>query len=267
MDIINILIPVASMSGLGLALGLGLGFAGKKFAVEVDERQEQIQGVLPGANCGGCGYPGCGGLAVAIVKGEAKANSCPVGGTDVAKKIADILGVTAEEVERKTSYIKCNGNCDNAKLKYEYYGLKDCRAAVLTPGKGDKGCTFGCLGLGTCISVCKFGALSIVNGIAVVNKEKCTACSTCVNVCPKNLIELVPINNFVRVQCNSKDKAKDTKDNCTVGCIGCKRCEKICQSDAIHVVDNIAKIDYSKCTACKACINVCTPKVINYLDK
>lgn len=265
MDIINILLPVASMSGLGLALGLGLGFAGKKFAVEIDERQEQIQAVLPGANCGGCGYPGCGGLATAIVKGEAKTNSCPVGGSEVAKKIADILGVTTEKVEIKTSYVKCNGNYNNAKLKYEYSGLKDCRAAASTPGGGDKGCTFGCLGLGTCISVCKFGALSIVNGIAVVNKEKCTACSACVNICPKNLIELVPINSSVRIQCNSKDKGKDTKDNCTVGCIGCKRCEKVCKNDAIHVIENIAKIDYSKCINCKECVEVCTPKVINYL--
>lgn len=262
MDIMNIVVPVISMSSLGLALGLGLGFAGEKFAVEVDEKEEKIQSVLPGANCGGCGYPGCGGLAAAIAKGEAKVNSCPVGGSVVAQRIAEILGVNAEETEKTSAFIKCNGNCENAITKYEYEGMKDCRAADSTPGGGDKGCRYGCLGLGSCVKVCKFGALSIVNGIAVVDEDKCTACGACVNICPKKLIELVPIKSTIRVECNSKDKGKETKDNCKVGCIGCKRCEKTCQNDAIHVVDNIAKIDYAKCTQCGACIAVCSQKTI-----
>ncbi len=262
MDLMNIVTPVVSIGALGLTLGIGLGVASKKFAVEIDETESKINEVLPGANCGGCGYPGCGGLASAIAQGKEKANSCPVGGSSVAKKIADILGVVAEEIEKKTSYIKCNGTCENAKLKYEYSGLQDCRAISQTAGSSDKLCTYGCVGLGTCVRVCKFDALSIVNGIAVVDKDKCTACSTCVNICPKNLIELVPIHSNIRVQCNSKDKGKDTKDNCNVGCIGCKRCEKTCKSDAIHVVDNIAKIDYTKCTNCKDCISVCSQKTI-----
>lgn len=262
MDIMNIVLPVASMSALGLALGLGLGYAGKKFAVEVDEREQKILDALPGANCGGCGYPGCGGCATAIVNGEAEINSCPVGGETVAKMIAQIMGVTVSETEEKSAYIKCNGNCENAKTKSIYDGMLDCQAAASTTGKGAKSCTYGCLGLGSCVNVCKFGALKIVDGIAVVDKDKCTSCGMCLSVCPKNLIELVPVKSIVRVECNSKDKGKDTKTNCLTGCIGCKRCEKTCKNDAIHVVDNLAKIDYSKCTNCKDCIDVCSQKII-----
>lgn len=262
MDVMNIVIPVASMSAIGLALGLGLGYAGKKFAVEVDEREEKILEVLPGANCGGCGYPGCGGCAAAIVKGEAKVNACPVGGAEVAEKIAQILGVTVEEAEKVAAYVKCNGTCENAKNKSEYDGMQDCRAAAGVPGGGAKSCRYGCLGLGTCVSVCKFDAISIVDGIAKVDVEKCTSCGMCVSVCPKNIIELVPVKKKVRVECSSKDKGKDTKDSCAVGCIGCKRCEKACENDAIHVVDNIAKIDYDKCTVCEACVGVCPQKII-----
>ncbi len=262
MDIANIVIPVASMSAMGLALGLGLGYAGKKFAVEVDEKEEKILAALPGANCGGCGYPGCGGCAAAIAKGEAKVNACPVGGAAVAAVIADILGVKVEDSERMAAYVKCNGTCENAKEKSEYDGMMDCRAATGTPGGGAKSCAYGCLGLGSCVSVCKFGAISIVDGIAKVNPDKCTSCGMCVNICPKHIIELVPVKSIVRVECSSKDKGKDTMDSCSVGCIGCRRCEKTCQNDAIHVVDNVAKIDYSKCTMCKACVDVCPKKII-----
>lgn len=262
MDVMNIVIPVASMSAMGLALGLGLGYAGKKFAVEVDEREEQIMGVLPGANCGGCGYPGCSGCAAAIVKGEAPVNACPVGGADVAEKVATIMGVTVDESEKLAAFVKCNGTCENAKEKYIYDGMTDCRAAASTQGGGAKSCSYGCLGLGTCVSVCKFSALSIVDGIAKVDQSKCTSCGMCVSVCPKKLIELVPISKKVRVECNSKDKGKDTKDNCAVGCIGCKRCEKACQNGAISVLDNVAKIDYTKCTSCNACADVCPQKII-----
>lgn len=262
MDIANIVIPVASMSAMGLALGLGLGYAGKKFAVEVDEREEKIAAVLPGANCGGCGYPGCGGCAAAIVKGEAKVNACPVGGAAVAEAIANILGVKVEEAEKMAAYVKCNGTCENAKEKSEYDGMTDCRAAASVPGGGSKSCTYGCLGLGSCVSACKFDAISIVDGVAKVDKDKCTSCGMCISICPKHIIELVPVKSTVRVECSSKDKGKDTMDSCSVGCIGCKRCEKACQNDAIHVVDNVAKIDYDKCTVCKACVDVCPKKII-----
>lgn len=262
MDIANIVIPVASMSAMGLALGLGLGYAGKKFAVQVDEKEEKILAALPGANCGGCGYPGCGGCAAAIAKGEAKVNACPVGGAAVAAVIADILGVKVEDSERMAAYVKCNGTCENAREKSKYDGMMDCRAAAGTPGGGAKACAYGCLGLGSCVSVCKFGAISIVDGIAKVNPDKCTSCGMCVNICPKHIIELVPVKSIVRVECSSKDKGKDTMDSCSVGCIGCRRCEKTCQNDAIHVVDNVAKIDYTKCTMCKACVDVCPKKII-----
>ncbi|WP_455542592.1 RnfABCDGE type electron transport complex subunit B [Intestinibacter sp.] len=257
----EILKAVILLGVMGLIFGAVLAFAAQKFAVEVDEREAKILEVLPGANCGGCGYPGCGGVAAAIVKGEAPVNACPVGGAAVAAKIGEIMGVSAEAGERKVAHVMCNGTCESAVDKYEYQGISDCRAAAALIG-GPKSCGFGCLGLGTCASACSFGGISIVNGVAVVNEDKCVLCGKCMEICPKGIIQPKPAKQEVVVDCSSKDKGKDVKDKCSAGCIGCKKCEKACPVGAITVENNVAKIDYSKCIGCKVCAEVCPKNVI-----
>ncbi|RDY29630.1 RnfABCDGE type electron transport complex subunit B [Romboutsia weinsteinii] len=259
MGIVNAIVVLGAM---GLIFGAVLAYASKKFAVEVDERVEAILSVLPGANCGGCGYPGCGGLANAIVEGKAPVNGCPVGGTSVAEKIGDVMGLRAESGEKQVAKVICKGNCQSAKDKYEYEGISDCRAANVL-NAGAKACKFGCLGLGTCVSVCKFDALSIVDGVAIVDEEKCVMCGKCIDICPKGLINKKPAKNEVVVECNSKDFGKVVKEKCSAGCIGCGICAKVCKFDAIVFENKIAKIDYDKCVGCMVCVQKCPTKVIS----
>ncbi|MGN0383395.1 MAG: RnfABCDGE type electron transport complex subunit B [Eubacterium sp.] len=246
---------------VGLIIGVLLGIAGRKFAVEIDEKEVAIREELPGNNCGGCGYAGCDGLAAAIAKGEASAAGCPVGGASVAEKIAGIMGVEVDVV-RYVAVVKCAGDCENAKERYEYTGNKSCREAVYLPGGGSKSCTYGCLGYGSCVKVCENNAITIENGIAVVDKDKCFACGKCVKACPKGLIELVPYDAQYIVKCNSNDKGKEVKSVCNAGCIGCSLCAKNCPSDAIIIENNIAHIDYSKCSNCGTCMAKCPVKII-----
>ena len=258
MSVINSAISIAI---LGIGFGALLGVASVKFHVDEDPRVEAILEELPGANCGGCGYPGCPGLASAIAEGKAPVNQCPVGGAAVAAKIGAIMGVEAGSTEKVTAYVKCQGKCGVAVDKYNYDGISDCVMASQLAG-GAKGCSFGCLGLGSCVAACAFDAIHIVDGIAVVDKDACVACKKCIEACPKGLIELVPAKNLVRVGCSSKDKGKDVMANCKIGCIGCKLCEKNCPTGAITVTDNIAHVDYSKCIQCGTCVAKCPKKVI-----
>ncbi len=257
----NIVNSVLVLGVLGLAFGLILAYASKKFAVEVDERVEGILAVLPGANCGGCGYPGCGGLANAIVEGKAPINACPVGGDECTSKIGDIMGIMAQEGEKEVAKVICKGNCSVAKDKYEYEGIRDCRSAHAING-GAKDCRYGCLGLGTCVDYCNFDAISIVDGIAVIDEEKCVMCGKCIEVCPKAIIVRKPQKQEVVVECNSKDFGKTVKGKCSVGCIGCGLCEKACPFGAIIFENKIARIDYSKCVECMLCVEKCPTKVI-----
>lgn len=261
-NITGVLIAAAIVGGTGLFIGIFLGIAGKKLTVEVDPREEAIMGVLPGNNCGGCGYPGCAGLASAIATGDAELSSCPVGGSDVMAKIANIMGVEAGASSPMTAFVKCAGTCDKAKEDYKYYGLEDCIMLNFSQNGGPKSCNYGCLGGGTCVKACPFDAIHIVDGIAMVDKEACKACGKCIAVCPKNLIELIPITQKQHVQCSSKDKGKDVMNSCSVGCIGCKMCTRVCEFDAITVEDNIAHIDSSKCTGCGKCAEKCPKKCI-----
>lgn len=262
-EILIAALSAAALCGIvALLLGLFLGFAGKAFKVEVDEREEAICGVLPGNNCGGCGYAGCSGLAAAIVKGEAPVNQCPVGGAAIAAQIGEIMGVQAEEGAKKVAFVKCAGTCEKAKVDYQYTGIEDCAAMAFVPGGGPKSCNYGCLGYGSCVKACPFDAIHVVDGIAVVDKEKCKACGKCIAACPKNLIELVPYDAQHMVQCNSKDKGVEVRKVCEVGCIGCGICAKNCPSDAVHVENNIAYIDQSKCTGCGICAQKCPRKII-----
>lgn len=255
MDMNNVIAAVGVLFVMGILFAILLGVAARVFAVEVDERIPRVRECLPGANCGGCGFPGCDGLAAAIVAGSAPVNGCPVGGAAAAAKIAEVMGVSAGSGERKVAHVYCNGGC-NALDKATYEGLQDCAAAVRVAG-GPKACSFGCMGLGSCVKACAFDAIHIVNGVAKVDADKCVACGKCVATCPKKLISLVPESKKVHVNCMNKDKGAAVMKVCSNGCIGCKMCEKTCKFDAIHVEGNVAKIDYDKCKSCKMCAKAC----------
>lgn len=257
----NIIYPVVSLGGLGLLFGSGLAVAANVFKVEVDPKVAKIRAAVPGANCGACGFPGCDGFAVAVAKGDAPVNGCPVGGAGCTEAIAEIMGVNAEAADRNVAHVICNGASCNAKEKFEYEGIKDCNAANLISG-GSKSCQYGCLGLGSCLDVCDFDAITIEDGIAKIDPDNCTSCGKCLDICPKSVIKLAPYNQKVIVDCNSLEFGKDVKVKCKTGCIGCKICVKVCPFDAIEVENNIAIIDYEKCTNCMLCAEKCPTKAI-----
>lgn len=257
MNITGILTAAIIVGAVGIFVGLFLGVAGIKFKVEVDEKEEAVLAALPGNNCGGCGYAGCSGLAAAIAKGEAPVNACPVGGDAVGAKIAEIMGVEARSAERKVAFVHCQGDCDKASVDYEYCGVTDCRMMGFVPNGGPKSCNSGCLGYGTCAQVCPFDAIEVVNGVAVVNKEKCKACSKCVDVCPKHLISLIPYSAKLAVACSSTDKGPVAMKACTSACIGCGICAKVCPQGAVTVADCHATIDQEKCVGCGLCAEKC----------
>lgn len=262
MNLQSILISASVVAGCGLVISVFLSIFAKRFAVSVNKTEEAVLAALPGNNCGGCGYPGCSGLAAAIAKGEAEVSSCPVGGKAVADNIAAIMGVDAGAFVRKVAFVKCAGTCSVAEESYDYTGPKDCKSAAIAPGRGSKACNYGCLGFGSCQKVCDNDAIKILDGVAVVDSEKCGACGRCVNACPMNLIELVPYESNVRVSCSSKDKGPVTMKACKAGCVGCGICVKTCEYGAITVTDNVAHIDYDKCTRCGACAEKCPKKII-----
>jgi len=260
---VNLLISAIALVGIvALLIGLLLGVAGKIFAVEVDEKEVAVREALPGNNCGGCGYPGCDGLAHAIAEGKAPVNGCPVGGAPVAEAIGKIMGVDAGESERKVAFVRCAGTCDKASVKSNYYGVDDCAMAMAVPGQGSKACTYGCMGFGSCVKACPFDAIHVVNGVALVDKEACKACGRCVAACPKNLIELIPYEATYFVGCQSKDKGKDVRFACDTGCIGCGLCVKSCEDGAIKLENNLATIDPNLCTGCGKCFEKCPTKAI-----
>lgn len=262
MDINNLILPALSLGGLGLIFGSVLGYASKKFNVPVDERVPLIRDCLPGANCGGCGYAGCDAYAQAIVNGTAPLNACAVAGASATEKMGEIMGVKVEASEPKKAFVKCVGNCESAKKKGTYYGNMDCLDASVIPGGGAKACSYGCLGLGSCVKVCEFGALSIKDGIAHIDESKCTACGACVKICPRNIIEIKPTSEIIRVSCNSRDKLKEVKDVCNTGCISCGQCVRNCPNDAIILENNLPVIDKDKCNQCMTCVQKCPTKVI-----
>lgn len=262
MNITGIVIATLIVGAVGLFIGLFLGAAGIVFKVEVDEKEEAVLGVLPGNNCGGCGFAGCSGLAAAIAKGEAPVNACPVGGDAVGKQVAQIMGVEAEESKRMVAYVACQGTCDKTKMDYEYTGIEDCRMLSFVPNGGAKSCDYGCLGYGSCVKACPFDAIHVENGVAVVDKEACKACGKCVAACPKHLISLVPYDAGYLVACSSLDKGPVTMKVCETGCIGCQICKKNCPADAITVENFNATIDPEKCIGCGLCAEKCPKHVI-----
>lgn len=261
--LIGVAIAMLVVGLTGIIIAVLLSVAGEKFKVETDERELAVREALPGNNCGGCGFPGCDGLAAAIVKGEASVSGCPVGGEPVAQAIAQIMGTEVEEGVRLRAVVQCAGTCDKAVSQYEYIGPKSCRLAQNHPGGGAKACAYGCTGYGDCKAVCPFGAIEIIDGIAVVNPDKCKACGKCVAVCPRHLIVLVPYDKEQVVLCSSKEKGVQVKKACQTGCIGCGMCARNCPEGAIEVTDNLARIDYEKCTNCGTCKSKCPVKIIS----
>ncbi len=262
MSIQAIIIATVVVGIVGIVIGIILGIAGERFKVEVDPNEEAVLGVLPGNNCGGCGYPGCSGLAAAIAKGEAEVNACPVGGAPVAEKISAIMGVEVGENVRMTAFVKCSGTHTNATLEYDYIGELSCEMVKNISDGGPKACNYGCLGFGDCVHVCQFDAITLVDGISVVNRDRCKACKKCINACPQQLIELIPYDAKHVVRCSSKDMGKVVTKACKAGCIGCRMCMKVCEADAITVENNLAHIDQEKCTGCGKCAEKCPRKII-----
>lgn len=247
---------------LGAVLAAVLYFVAQKFKVEEDPRIDEVESKLPGANCGGCGFAGCRGMAEALVKNDdISALYCPVGGGDVMKGIADYLGKAAPEREPQVAVVRCAGSCANRPRTNQFDGAPSC-AVVASLYGGETGCTFGCLGKGDCTSVCEFGAITMnaETGLPEVDDEKCTACGACVKACPKGVIELrkkFPKSRKVYVSCVNKDKGGVARKSCSAACIGCGKCAKVCPFDAITVENNLAFIDSTKCRLCRKCVVEC----------
>ena len=263
-DLLDVVLKsLAFMGGIGAVFGLGLAYAAKKFAVKTDPNVQAVRDVLPGANCGACGFAGCQGYAEAVV-GDPNVSPglCTPGKADVAALVARITGKAAPEVIPMVATVFCRGDECKAGRRFRYEGVRDCRAAILVAG-GDKTCVYGCLGYGTCEKACPFGAISMGPGnLPVIDRDKCTACGVCVAACPKSIIHLAPASKKVHILCSSHDKGPAVKKACEIGCIGCGLCSKGCPEGAISMDNNLAVMDYAKCTHCETCVLLCPQRTI-----
>ncbi len=270
-----VIYAVISLSAIGLAAAVILFFIAKKFKVVEDPKIDIVEEVLPSANCGGCGFPGCRNFAEALVNKSNKDKNieglnCPVGGNEVMSKVAEILGLEAEEKEPMVAVLRCSGSKANAPKKVNYDGPATCVFANNLYA-GESGCPYGCLGLGDCVVACKFDAMYTdkETGLPVIIEEKCVACGACVEACPRNIIELRNVGKKSRrifVSCINEEKGGVAKKNCKVACIGCGKCFKVCKFDAITMKNNLAYIDYEKCKLCRKCVEECPTGAIHELN-
>ena len=268
------LIAVIVLGAIALVAAAVLYVCSKKFAVKEDPRIAQVSAVLPQANCGGCGFPGCSGMADALVKaadgGSLEGLNCPVGGSAVMEQVADLLGMAVANTEPMVAVVRCNGTCENRPKTAEYCGLPTC-AAMNACAAGETACGFGCLGCGDCVEVCQFGAIAInpETGLPEVNEDLCTACGACAKACPRHIIELRkkgPKGRRVYVSCVNRDKGPAAKKACAAACIGCGKCEKECPFGAITVECNLSYIDPLKCRSCRKCEKVCPTGAIKAVN-
>lgn len=257
----NFVYAVALVSGIGLICGLGLALANLFLSVKGNEKAEAVLAVLPGANCGACSFSGCKAYAEALATGKVKTTLCIVGGDKVAAQISEILGVEASAVVKKTAVVFCRGSADATEKKYLYQGITTCKAASALFG-GDGACRYGCVGLGDCVSACNYGAITVQNGVAVVNPNQCVACGLCMNACPKHIIKLMPKKKTPLVLCMNTDKGAQTRKVCSAGCTGCRLCAKVCEAGAITFDNWLAVIHREKCTGCSKCEAACKVNVI-----
>lgn len=250
---------ILTLGSMGLIFAALLAFAAQKLAVETDPRVEAIQEHLPGANCGACAYPGCAQFSEAVAKGEAPVNACIPGGADITAEISQVMGIAKPQAEeRLVAALSCLGGNTVTKNKFDYVGVADCKAAMVYDG-GFKACSFGCLGLGTCVAACPFEAMTMNNkeGLPEIDLAKCMGCSKCKNVCPKGVITMINGDTFHHVKCNSTAKGKEVRKVCEIGCIGCNICAKNCPIEAISMENSLAKIDSYECNNCGVCVEKC----------
>lgn len=258
---IDILKAFLTLGIMGLLFGGALSLAGNFFYVKEDKRKEKLMEILPGSNCGGCGYAGCAQYADALLAKKAPVNKCPIAKAEGAEAIAAVLGVEADEFQPMVAHIRCHGSNDFANRKYIYYGMNDCEAASRLLG-GYMTCQYGCLGFGNCVKKCPENAISVQRGVAIVDREACNGCGICLSACPKSVIEMIPRSSNLLISCSSKDKGSRTREACNIGCIGCRVCEKNCPEAAVHVMGNVSVIDYDKCTGCGICAEKCPRNII-----
>jgi RnfABCDGE-type electron transport complex B subunit len=250
-------IPIITMAALGLIFSIGLVLAYKKLKVEEDPRVEKVAELLPQANCGGCGYSGCRAFAEAVVHGDVEVSGCPVGGEEVAKQIAETLGVKAGEMIKKVARVHCRGTHEAAFNRGEYFGINTCYSANLIGG--NKQCSYGCLGYGDCVAACPFDAIYMgEEGLPIVREDKCTACGKCVDACPRNIIDLCPIDQNIIVFCRSLDRGPAAKKACKNACIACGICVRACPEaivleNYLAVITDFKKIDPEKIPAIEKC--------------
>lgn len=263
-NVTNILYALAALGGLGFLFGAILAVSAKAFHVKRDARVEEIMKILPCANCGMCGFTGCDAYATAVTKGDAPVSGCSVGGENVAEKVAEVMGTETGEVEEKKRAVAAC--CGSSKPKFNYVGTKDC-LTLSKLGEGVGACQYACLGMGSCMQRCPFGAISMVDNVALVDESKCTGCGLCTTICPRGVIKLVPRKAKYYIACSSHNDAKRTYSTCSAGCIACHRCEKACHFDAIHVIDGVAVMDYDKCKNCGLCVKQCPRNIIRPLRK
>lgn len=257
----SIALAIAVVTIIGIAGAAILVVAAKFMAVEEDERIGLVTAELPAANCGACGYAGCADYAKAVVEDGAPVNKCVPGGQKAADAVAAVMGVEAGSSTPHHAVVMCQGTNDNCKTKFEYHGMPTCSAAAGYYG-GPSACQYGCLGYGDCVTVCKFDAIKVVNGLSIVDPEKCTGCGACAEVCPKNIISVLPVGKMAEVRCQNKDKGAQAMKVCAVSCIGCTKCVKTCQHEAISFENNLATIIPEKCVGCSECVAVCPKHAI-----
>lgn len=267
----TILYTVAVVSGLGAIAALILYFVSTKFKVVEDPRIDDVEEALPGANCGGCGYPGCRGFAEALVREQDLDRlHCPPGGNEVMGEIADILGLQAVEKDPFVAVVRCSGGIESREKVNIYDGVSSCSIAAQLYS-GDTGCAHGCLGLGECVDACTFDAMYMdeKTGLPVVIQDKCTACNACVTACPKDIIELRPMgrrNRRIYVSCMNEEKGGVAKKHCSSACTACNKCEDVCRYDAVTIENNLAYIDAELCKLCQKCVDVCASQVIQAVN-
>jgi Na+-translocating ferredoxin:NAD+ oxidoreductase subunit B len=266
-----IIYAVISLSAIGVVAAVVLYFVAQKFKVIEDPRIDLVEAVLPGANCGGCGFAGCRAFAEAIVKKEdLEGFNCPVGGNALMADVAGLMGLEAEEKDPLIAVLRCNGSRENAPQKIRYDGPATCGFAHGLYS-GESGCPFGCLGLGDCVESCNFDAMYMdeETGLPVVIEDKCVACGACVKACPRGIFELRPKGKKDRrvfVCCINEEKGAPAKKNCDVACIGCGKCVKVCPFDAITLENNLAYIDPEKCKLCRKCAPECPTNAIHEIN-